>query len=184
MRTMTIKDLAVPLSEYATVPESASLFEAVLALEKTQKAFDPKKHKHRAILVLDVQGDVVGKLGMVDILMALEPKYADLEAAGMLSRSGYSPEMIRSLLKDHFLWSEPMKFVCSRTPDLRVRDFMEAPSDGVYIDEEATLDEAIHQIIMCRYQSLLVTRSEKVVGILRLSDIFSQICDQIRKCEF
>lgn len=184
MRTMTVRDLLVPLSEYATVNESASLFEAVQALEAAQKAFDPKKHKHRAILVLDAQKDVVGKLGMFDILMALEPKYADLDAAGMLSRSGYSPEMIQSLLKDHFLWSEPMKFLCSRTPNLRVRDFMEAPADGVYINEYATLDEAIHQIIMCRYQSLLVTRDDKVVGILRLSDVFSQICDQIRNCQF
>lgn len=184
MRTMTVKDLEVPLDEYATVPESASLFEAVLALQKAQQAFDPKKHKHRAILVLGAHGGVVGKLGMFDILMALEPKYADLEAAGMLSRSGYSPDMIRSLLKDHVLWSEPMKFICSRTPNLKVRDFMETPSAGVYINEDATLDEAIHRIILCRYQSLLVTRDEKVVGILRLSDVFSQICDHIRHCDF
>lgn len=184
MRTMTVKHLIVPLNEYATVSEGASLFEAILALEKAHQAFDPQKHKHRAILVLNDHGDVVGKLSMIDILMALEPKYAELEAAGMLSRSGYSPEMIQSLLKDHFLWSEPMEFICNRAPNIKVRDLMEAPEDGVYIDEEATLDEAIHQTVLCRYQSLLVTRGGKVVGILRLSDIFTQICDQIKNCRF
>ena len=54
----------VPLSEYATVPEDASLYEAVVALEKAQKEFKThlvkapeefgsKRHPHRAILVLD-----------------------------------------------------------------------------------------------------------------------------------
>ena len=53
MKTVIVKELMVPLEEYATVPQEANLYDAVLALEKAQKAFDPSKHKHRAILVLD-----------------------------------------------------------------------------------------------------------------------------------
>ena len=37
------KELMVPLSEYATVPEGSTLFEAVLALEKVQKEYDHTK---------------------------------------------------------------------------------------------------------------------------------------------
>jgi len=77
-----------------------------------------------------------------------------------------------------------MQFICSRAPDLKVRDIMEVPADGVYIEENATLDEAIHQMVVCRYQSLLVARDDQVVGILRLSDVFTQICDKIKTCEF
>jgi len=33
-----VKQLMVPLSEYATVPEGSTLFEAVLALEKAQES--------------------------------------------------------------------------------------------------------------------------------------------------
>ena len=183
MKTVMVKELMVPIEEYATVSQEANLYEAVLALEKAQMAFDPSKHKHRAILVLDRKKDVVGKLAMFDILMALEPKYGELEATGALSRSGYSPEIIKSMLKDHVLWGEPLQFICSRAPKLNVSDFMEAPADGVYIEENATLDEAIHQLVACRYQSLLVTRDEKVVGVLRLSDVFTKICDKIKTCE-
>ena len=71
MKTITVIDLMVPLKEYATVLQDANLAEAVSALEKAQLAFDPAKHKHRAILVLDEKNKVVGKLGMFDILMAL-----------------------------------------------------------------------------------------------------------------
>ncbi len=183
MKSMTVKELMVPLEAYATVPQDANLFEAVLALEKAQKAFNPTKHKHRAILVLDERKQVVGRLGMFDILIALEPKYGELEAAGTLSRSGYSPKFIKSLLKDNVLWSEPLQFICSRAPNLKVRDIMEVLTDGVFVEESATLDEAIHQMIVYRYQSLLVKRDIKVLGILRLSDIFTQICDKIKTCE-
>jgi hypothetical protein len=35
---------------------------------------------------------------------------------------------------------------------------------------------------MGRHQSLLVTRGEAVVGILRLSDVFNKVCDEIKSC--
>ncbi|MBW2216682.1 MAG: hypothetical protein JRF34_05745, partial [Deltaproteobacteria bacterium] len=67
MKTYTVKDLMVPLSEYATVLEDASLYEAVVALEKAQGEFNThlekapggfeiKRHPHRAILVLNKDG--------------------------------------------------------------------------------------------------------------------------------
>ena len=183
MKTVIVKELMVPLDEYATVPQEANLHETVIALENAQMAYDPSKHKHRSILVLDGKKNVVGKIDMIDILKALEPKYGELEAQGALSHSGYSPEFIKSLLKDNVLWNEPLQFVCSRAFALNVRDFMEVPEIGVYIEENATLDEAIHQLVVCRYQSLLVTRDKKVVGILRLSDAVTKICDTIRTCE-
>ena len=183
MKTVVVKELMVPIEEYATVPQEANLYETILALEKAQMSYDPSKHKHRAILVLDSEKNVVGKLDMLDILLALEPGYGELEAKGALSRSGYSPELIKSMLKDNVLWSEPLEFICSRAFELNVSDFMEAPEDGVYIDENTTLDEAIHQLVLCRYQSLLVTRDQKVVGVLRLSDVFTKICDTIKTCE-
>ena len=50
MKTVTVKELMVPLKEYATVPKEATLREAVLALEKAQMTLDPLRHNHRAIL--------------------------------------------------------------------------------------------------------------------------------------
>lgn len=182
MKNDAVRMLMVPLEEYATVSQEADLYEAIYALEEAQQAFDPSKHKHRAILVLDNDGNVAGKISMFDVLMALEPKYEELAAEGTLSLSGYNPEFIKALLKDNLLWSEPLQFVCSRAAKLRVGEIMEVPADGVYIDADATLDEAMHQLIMCRYHSLIVTSDEKAVGILRLTDVFSQICEKIKNC--
>jgi CBS domain-containing protein len=185
MKTIAVKDRMVLLEEYATVSEEASLYEAVLSLEKAQNSMDSSQHKHRAILVLDRNGSVIGKVSMFDILIALEPRYEDLEDVDdVLSRTGYSPESLQSMFKENLLWDEPMEHICSRAPKLVVKDFMQIPSEGVYIEEDATLNEAIHRLVFQRHHSLLVTRSGAVVGILRLSDVFAEICGQIKACGF
>ena len=45
MREYFIRDLMVPLAEYATVSETATLYEAVLALEKAQEEFDHRRYR-------------------------------------------------------------------------------------------------------------------------------------------
>ena len=180
MQTITVKDLMVPLKDYATVPQESTLREAVFALEKAQMTLDPSRHKHRAILVLDESGKVVSKLTMKNILVALEPNYGKVEGTGVLEREGYSPDLIRSMLVDNALWAEPLQFFGERASKLIVGDFIQAPSEDEYIDENATLGEATHQLIVQPYLSLLVTSGDEVVGILRLSDVFTKICDIIK----
>ena len=78
MKTMIVKNLIVPLSEYAIVSEEATLYEAVLALEKAQAKFDQNRYRHRAILVYDEKKHIAGKISQLDILRALEPKYKQM----------------------------------------------------------------------------------------------------------
>jgi len=68
-----VKDLMVPLEEYVTVDEEATLYDAVMALEKAQEDLDRSfyKYLHRAILVLDVDKNVVGKISQLDVLCPL-----------------------------------------------------------------------------------------------------------------
>jgi len=180
MKTITVKELMMRLEEYATVSKEATLREAILALEKAQMTLDPSRHKHRAILVLDESGKVVSKITMKHILIALEPNYGKMEGTGVLERSGYSPDLIRSMLENSALWTEPLQFFSERAAKLKVGDLIYAPSEDEYIDENATLGEAIHQLIMYPFLSLLVTSGEAVVGILRLSDVFTKVCDIIK----
>lgn len=88
MKTVIVKELMVLIEEYATVSQEANLYEAVLALEKAQTALEPSRYKHRAILVLDQSGKVLGKITIKDILIALEPNYGNLEGMEVLARSG------------------------------------------------------------------------------------------------
>jgi CBS domain-containing protein len=183
VETIAVKDLMVPLSEYATVPEDATLYDAVLALEKAQETFDPKTHRHRGLLVFDNNNKIAGKLGQLDILKALEPKYAQMGELGPLSRAGFSPQFLKSMIEKFALWDKPLSDICSKAAKMKVKDVMYTPTEGEYVEESASLGEAIHQLVMGHHQSLLVTKGEKIVGILRLVDVFRRVCDAMKTCQ-
>lgn len=179
----TVKDLMVPLDEYATVSEDATLFEAVTALEKAQSEFDHNRYRHRAVLILNKAGKVVGKVSQLDILRALEPKYGEMGNQIPLTRFGYSPEFMSSLLEKFSLWAMPIHDICKKSMGLKVTTFMYVPSKGEYVAERASLTEAIHLLVMGHHQSLLVTRGKKIVGILRLTDVFKKITRIVKDCK-
>lgn len=178
-----VKDLMVPLEEYATVSEDATLYEAVLALEEAQKKFDQSKDKHRAILVLNKQGKVVGKLSQHDVIRGLEPRYEQIGDFRGSSRMGFSPDFIRSLIKNYALWEKPLHEICRKASEIKVKDIYYTPTKGEFVREDDTLNTAIHQLIVGHHQSLLVTRGKEVVGILRLSDVFREVCNMIKECK-
>ena len=82
MKTLNVKELMVPLNEYASVSEDATLADAIISLEKAQQSFDHTKYRHRAVLVLDQRQQVIGKISQIDALKALEPKYNDIQGGG------------------------------------------------------------------------------------------------------
>jgi CBS domain-containing protein len=184
VKKYSVKDLMVPLSEYATVTEEATLYEAVMALEEAQENFEDKhaRYRHRAILILDKAGDVVGKLSQLDVLRALEPKYQEMIQGEGLHRFGFTKEFEKSILEEFHLFASTLDDICRKAGEKNVKEFMYAPGEGEYVSEDATLDVAIHQLIIGHHQSLLVTRSKKIVGVLRLTDVFAAVFHKMKKC--
>lgn len=185
MKTITAEDLMVPLEEYATVSEDATLFEAVMSLEKAQEELDRKRYHylHRAILVFDKNKKIVGKIGQLDVLRALEPKYGEIGELRALSRTGFSPQFLKSMLEKYSLLDEPLEDICRRAAKHKVKDFMYTPTEGEYVKVNVSLGEAIHQLVMGHHQSLLVTRGKEIVGILKLTDVFKHIFQTMKTCE-
>jgi CBS domain-containing protein len=182
MKTYKVSELMVPLVEYATVDENATLCEAVMALEKAQEEFDHTRYRHRAILVLDKNKKVIGKISQLDVLRALEPKYEEILEGRGLHGLGFSKKFLKTMLKDYVLFDSPLKDICGRVIDLPVTKVMYAPTEGEYVEDHATLDQAIHQLVIGHHQSLLVTREESIVGILRLTDVFAALFHAMKEC--
>ncbi|OEU45315.1 MAG: hypothetical protein BBJ60_08065 [Desulfobacterales bacterium S7086C20] len=187
MKRTFVKDVMVPVSEYATIPEEASLYEAVTALGKTQEGVSqtPTVCLHRAILVSDKNNQIVGKLSQLDVLKTLEPKYMKMEKPESLSlsRSGFSDEFIMSTLEQYSFWNRPLEDICKESLGLKVKNFMYALDEGEFVKESASLDEAAHLFVVGHHHSLLVNRGEEIVGILRLVDVFGKIDQVIKACE-
>jgi CBS-domain-containing membrane protein len=177
-----VKELMVPLSEYATVPKGSTLFDAVMALEKAQEEFDHTKYKHRGVLILDKDERVIGKLGQLDVLRALEPK-EDLGRIDELSQFGFSSHFVHKVRKQRRIKAAPMKDICGKASKLRVEDFMQTPSEGEIIEHDASLEMAVMQLVMGRHISLLVTRNKQIIGILRMTDVFAAVFHTMKECE-
>jgi CBS domain-containing protein len=183
MKTYIVKDLMVPLSEYATVSEDATLCDAILALEKAQAEFDQTRYRHRAVLIYDKHQKIIGKLSQLDALKALEPKYKELQTDGTTRHLGFSTKFIQGMLDQFSLWATPLGDICRKGVDRKVKDFMYTPTEGEYVLEDASLDVAIHQLIIGDHQSLLVTdKAGKIVGVLRLSDVFAAVFHKLKEC--
>lgn len=176
MKNLSVKELMVPLAEYATVSEDATLAEAIISLEKAQQSFDHTKYRHRAILVLDSNNRVIGKISQIDALRALEPKYGEIQtdSSGSAFRH-FSKIFLKSIQEQYRLFDKPLDDICKKAAKHKVKNFMCKMTEGEFLSEDATLDEAIHMLVMGNHQSLLVTRKNDIVGILRLTDVFAAV---------
>lgn len=182
MKNYLVKDLMVPLSEYATVPEGSTLFEAVLALEKAQEEFDHTKYKHRGVLILDKDNRVTGKLSHMNVLQALEPEMDENHGIEDLDQFCFSNEFMNELRRKKRLDAAPLSDLCQKAVELKVEDFMHTAAEVEYIDHEASLDLAIHKMTLGNQLSLLVSRKENVIGILRLTDVFAFVYHSMKEC--
>ena len=138
METLTVKDLMVPLSRYATVSEDATLGEAVKSLKMAQKEFDQTRDKHRAILITDKDNRIVGKLSQLDVIRALEPKYLKIDNPKSLSRFGFTKDYLKYTLKEHHLWENALDDICKKASKLIVKNFMYTPTEGEFVKENTS----------------------------------------------
>lgn len=176
-----IKDLMVPISEYATVSKGATLLEAYLALEKAQEAFDHSKYRHRAILILDDNKRVIGKISQMDVLRALEPKNGQFDGVENISRYGFSTQFIMNMREKNRVQDVSLQDMCIKAARLKVEDLMQATTEGEYVKEDTSFDTAIHQLVRGSHMSLLVTREDNIVGVLRLTDVFAAIFHTLKE---
>jgi CBS domain-containing protein len=172
----------VPLSAYATVSEDATLTDAVAALKQSHEDFDKAKYRHRAILVLGKDRKIAGKVNLHAILKALEPKYEDMFSDTGSMHVGFTRKYQKAIFDSLNLWQDPMEQICRKAARVRVKNFMVTPTEGEMIEPEASLGEAVHQLVLGKYQSLLVVRDKQAVGVLRLTDVAEAVIGEILAC--
>ena len=76
-----------------------------------------------------------------------------------------------------------LKDLCSLASRLKVEDFMQTPSEGEFIEQEASLEMAVMQLVTGHHISLLVTRNKEIIGILRMTDVFVAVFHTMKECE-
>lgn len=171
-----VRDLMVPFSEYASVRIGTTLLDALRALERAQEAYSMTKYEHRAVLVLDSEDKVVGKISQLRALKAIESTFAGHEEMEELQKFNFSQTYLSSFKEKQRLQGQVItREALVAAAGKKVEEFMQTPTPGEFVAEDASLDRAIHMLTAGAHLSLLVTKNDKIVGILRISDVFAAV---------
>ncbi|TVR97549.1 MAG: hypothetical protein EA406_09240 [Rhodospirillales bacterium] len=165
-----VKDVMLPLERYTNVSEDAALQDVFLALEGALKGrgkTDPAEARDFAVLVLDKNKQVLGRLGVWDVLHGLDPQLQKrVDPLAMVD--GYEA------------WDQPLAHLASKARHRRARDLVNALPRHEFIDEEASINEALRRLLDNRTLSLIAMRGTRAVGVLRIVDVFQYVCDAVR----
>ncbi|WP_243544873.1 CBS domain-containing protein [Pseudodesulfovibrio tunisiensis] len=179
---MKVKELMIPVAEYVTVGQDATLSDVFRTLEEDHQAKPDKSHAHRDVLVLDAQGGFLGKLTMTDILRSLEPNYKKL-MNGDAADATLTSEYVAGVFRDFGLWTDTLQSLCGQAMDVPAVEAMHRPAESEFMEEDDDLEIAVHKYIMGGHQPLLVRRDGKVTGVIRLSDIFEEVRSRMTTCK-
>ena len=169
---MKVKKLMTPVDDYQTFGLDATLGDVAAALTGS---------KHRDILVLDETGALAGVVTMTDIIMALEPNYKNLNKND-LDSDILSNRFVADQFKKFNLWTDTLINLCNKGIGTKVSDAMHILDDNQYVEIDADLEHGVHLYIIGTPQPLVVRDNGKVVGILRMADVFDELITRMNTC--
>ncbi|MBI5846143.1 MAG: CBS domain-containing protein [Deltaproteobacteria bacterium] len=183
MEATKVRELMIPAEKYPSVDGGASLQEVLGILKQAKDEASDRQMPFRAVFVKDKKGKIIGKLGYLDVLRALEPKYAEMGDLGKVAGYGLSAAFVGSMLDKYELWQRPLTDICRKAAGIHAKDLVPSPTQEEVIDAEASLNRAVHQFVVGRHQSLLVVSKKEIIGIIRSYDVFLEVSSRIMACK-
>lgn len=177
-----VKELMIPIQEYVRVTEDQKLINVFHALKNYHDTKDKAQPCHRDVLVFSDADEFLGKITMIDIFKALEPNYQQLEKTSY-SHEVLTGEYVAKQFKDFGLWTNTLQEICSNGAALSVSEVMHKPVAGEYIDEDDSIEKAVHLYIVGVHQPLIVRNNGKVTGVLRFGDLFNEMMKRMLVCQ-
>jgi CBS domain-containing protein len=175
--TKKVRDLLVPLREYATTTVDSTLREAIPALRKLYCLVEEGRCTHaghRNILVLDRSGDLVGILSFRSILQVLIPEIA----GGLTSRLealGVSIAFAQADTPDLDDARAGFRARVIRNADTPVKDIMLKVKGTISAD--ADLMDALKLMHRNNITVLPVYEGDQLAGVVRQSDLFLTVAE-------
>lgn len=182
MEKMKVRDLMRPVDEFPRISNQLTVLEAIDALEEAQDRFLSGRALQRILLVCDEQGEIVGKLSPMDVVQGLEPNYEGVEGLANLPRYRLPESMLESMKRELRLWMKPLSELCAKANGLRIERFVKLPTPDHMVAADESMDKAFHLFVVGRHDSLFVKEADRIVGVLRFSDVYKSIVKTMREC--
>ena len=159
-----IKDLMIPLEDYPHIPYWFTLRQAMAIVReaaiKFEVTFEP-----RAVLVFDEKYQLMGLLTLIDIIKGLEPRlFKETELIKMdATLTTLTEDLLGPAIKEQ-----------SQKPVNEVMSPIRAT-----VDAEDLAVKALYLMIKENVSPIPVMKENKVVGMIRLFDLFREISEAV-----
>ena len=173
-----VKDIMVPIRDYAVISPEATLQEAIQTLRGSYCRLETGSCSHtghRTILVVDASGDLVGVLNFRSILKVLVP-----EVAGTLTEKLESLEISVVFAQAGVDLDESHEDVIARVSknaQIKVTEIM--LKNRAHIDSQTSLLDALKLIFRKNLLMLPVYESDRLIGVVREADLFITVADMV-----
>lgn len=167
----TIGEIMVPLEQYPSVRDNATLKEAIAVIESAQIEMGQRKSLPRGLLVFDEIGVFVGYVRRRDIMRGLEPRFLvsrPLDYRKKLFDVPIDPNL-SEVSYDHLV-----KGIREQS-NLPVSDVMR-PIEAM-LDADDHLMKAVYEMVSLDVSPIPVLKDGKVVGVVRTVDVFHELAE-------
>ena len=183
MEKLYVRDLMVPADKFTKISSEASIYEGLAALESAQEKYLSGKSEQRILLVEDKGGKIMGKMSPIDLLSGLETKYQKINYEETLKHLGLR-YIWTAMEEEYQLWGDPFKDLCRKASKVKIKEFIKAPSEGQTVFPDDPIGKSLHLFIMNRHDSLFVFAADKIIGLLRFSDVYRKASQTMKECGF
>lgn len=174
METKRAGDIMIHMDEHPHIPHTSTLRQAIAEIENAEIDIHGRKSLPRVLLVLNDSGGLIGIVRRRDILRGLEPEFLSTKPL-QYRRKLFDVKVDANLAELSF--------------EQLVKNFherAEKPVTSVMISDVKTVDyddhitKIIYEMIANDVPLLPVILKDKVVGVVRSVDVFSEIAKYLK----
>ena len=164
----TVREIMVPLAEYPFIRVNDRFIDAFRAIHEGYRS----GRRFRHVLVLNEQDQLVGLLGLRDILHGLFPDY--LRSRELHHHAeGPTPDFPALTL----IWADTCATQCPEAAKKPIGEFMAAVPARLKADDPIT--KAAYLMVIHDTSMLPVVEDTRLVGVARVIDVFNEAAETV-----
>lgn len=164
-----VRDLMVPIADYPSVRDTATLREAVRVIERARLEVKLRKSLPRVLLVYDAIDLMVGYIRRRDIMRGLEPNHL-LSKPLDYSKKPFDVGVDFNLAELSF---ESVAKAVRKQAERSVRDIMQ-PNETT-VDADDHIMKVVQEMVALDVPLIPVLEGGKLVGVVRSVDVLREL---------
>ncbi|MBW6521493.1 MAG: CBS domain-containing protein [Desulfoarculaceae bacterium] len=162
-----VRDFIIPLDRYPHLLETQTLHDAFETLTDFSCGANDRL-RYSTIFITDHEQQLVGKLTLQDMLMALDDRFSEAKKAGKFEGKGDEYPNLTILWEDSFFTE------CAKKKDVFLKNVMRPVTRLVKADD--SLVKTIAIMLYGNIEVLPVLDGDSIIGVIRLEELFRAVC--------